>query len=112
MTHEFNHKKETETATPYTQICVWQATTLDGSTPIELESFFMEAFNTRIRYIDEVDTTAGPTDLLFYVHSDDIPHFAVPRLKAGIRWWEDVVVYNDHADRYSAELLRTFPPTW
>lgn len=110
MTYDFNNTKEVTDS--YKQICVWQATTLEGSTPAELEEFFMQAFNTRIRFIDEVITTDEQNDLLFWVHSDDIPHFAVPRLKAGIRWWEDVVVYNDNAGRYSAELLSTYPPTW
>ena len=109
----------------YTQLCVWQGTSLEGSTPAELESFFLEELNTRVQYHTEVQTlpdlyedgspnpfTGGRPDLFFYVHSDDIAHFAVPRLKMGIRWWEDVVGYNDNSHLYTREFLDAHPLTW
>lgn len=109
----------------FTQLCVWQGTTLDGFTIQEFENFIFDNFTTRIKFETEVKTlpdldeggnsipeTGGRNDLFFYVHTEDIPRFAVPRLKAGIRWWEDVVKYNDNSHLYSKEILDKYPTTW
>lgn len=109
----------------YAQLCVWPGTVLGESTPTELESFFLEEMKTRVRYHAEVQTlpdldengtplpeTGGRNDLFFYVHSDDVAAFAVPRLKMGIRWWEDVVGYNDNGHLYSEEFKVSHPLTW
>jgi hypothetical protein len=97
----------------YTQLCVWPGATLGDQTPQEFEEFVLEMMGTRVRYHDTVETlpdlengnpvpeTGGRSDLFFYVHTDDIPHFSVPRLKIGIRWWEDVIVYNDNRHLYT-----------
>jgi len=109
----------------YTQLCVWPGTTLADSTPAELESFFLDEMKTRVKYHTEVKTlpdidengntvpeTGGRNDLFFYVHSDDIANFAVRRLHMGIRWWEDVVGYNDNSHLYTKEFLESHPLTW
>ena len=109
----------------YTQLCVWPGTVLGDSTPQELESFFLEEMKTRIKFHAEVKTlpdidengnavteTGGRNDLFFYVHSEDIGNFAIPRLKMGIRWWEDVVGYNDNSHLYPEEFLNTHPLNW
>lgn len=109
----------------FTQLCVWPGTVLGDSTPQDLEQFFLDEMKTRVKYKCEVVTnpdidesgnaipeTGGRNDLFFYVHSDDINHFAVPRLKMGIRWWEDVVGYNDNRHLYSEEFLNANPLTW
>jgi hypothetical protein len=59
-----------------------------------------------------VPGTGRRNDLFFYVHSDDISGFAVKRLQIGIRWWEDMIVYNDNAHLYSEEFIKEHPPTW
>ena len=110
----------------YTQLCVWPGTVLGDSTPEDLEKFFLEEMNTRIKYHTEVLTnpdldengnpipdTGGRNDLFFYVHTKDIPQFAVPRLRMGIRWWEDVISYNDSSHHlYSKEFLEDHAVTW
>jgi hypothetical protein len=109
----------------YKQLCVWPGTVLGESTPQDLESFFLEQMKTRIKFHTEVQTlpdldengnpdtnTGGRNDLFFYVHSDDIAAFAVPRLQMGIRWWEDVVGYNDNSHLYTKEFLNANPLTW
>jgi len=111
--------------TNYTQLCVWPGTTLGESAPQDLEQFFLDEMKTRVKYKCEVLTnpdldesgnaipeSGGRTDLFFYVHADDIAHFAVPRLQMGIRWWEDVVGYNDNSHLYSTEFLEANPLTW
>jgi hypothetical protein len=30
----------------------------------------------------------------------------------GIRWWEDVIVYNDNSHLYPEEFIQENPPTW
>jgi hypothetical protein len=109
----------------FTQLCVWPGCFLGDSTPKDLEDFFLGEMNTRVKYHTEVKTqpdidesgnpvpdTGGRNDLFFYVHSDDIGNFAIPRLKMGIRWWEDVVSYNDNSHLYTKEFLDNHPVTW
>lgn len=109
----------------YAQLCVWQGTTLDDSNPSELVDFFKSEFDTRIKFCEEVitqpdiddkgeyiDGTGGRCDLLFFVHSDDIPKFAIPRLRIGIRWWEDVVSYNNNSHLYTDDILKKYPVNW
>jgi hypothetical protein len=109
----------------FAQLCVWPGTVLGDSTPQDLENFFLEEMNTRIKYHTEFQTqpdldsngnpipeTGGRNDLFFYVHSDDIGHFAVPRLKMGIRWWEDVIKYNDNSHLYTEDFIQANPTTW
>ena len=109
----------------YNQLCVWPGTTLEGSTTAELESFFLEEMNIRIKYHTEVKTlpdldkddnpvpeTGGRNDMFFYVHTDDITRFSFSRLKMGIQWWEDVVGYNDNRHLYTTEFLNAHPLNW
>jgi len=109
----------------YPQLCVWPGTTLGDSTTADLEKFFLDEMNTRVKYhtqtltlpdLDEDGTpipdTGGRNDLFFHVHEDDISHFAVPRLQMGIRWWEDMVGYNDNSGLYTEEFLDTNKLTW
>lgn len=110
---------------PFKQLCVWPATQLGDSTVEEFEQFFLDELNARVKFYKEVITlpdidsngntvpdTGGRNDLFFYVHADDVGHFALPRLKMGIRWWEDVVGYNDNAHLYTKEFLQTHPLLW
>jgi len=108
----------------FTQLCVWQGTTLGGSTPEDFVKFFEEQ-GFRIKYAEEVNTnpdldesgnavpeTGGRTDQLFFIHTDDVTKFAMPKLQMGIRWWEDVVSYNDNSHLYPQEVLDKYPVTW
>ena len=61
---------------------------------------------------NEVPETGGRNDLFFYIHDDDIGKFAVPRLSMCIRWYEDVVSYNDGAYLYPESFLEENPITW
>ena len=59
-----------------------------------------------------IPETGGRSDLLFYIAQDEINRFALPRLQWEIRWWEDVVSYNNHASWYTKEILDKYPVTW
>ena len=109
----------------YNQLCVWPATVVGKDDIKELENFFKDDMGVRIKYKTEVLTnpdldedgneipdTGGRNDLFFYVHDDDIGKFAIPRLSMGIRWYEDVVSYNDGAYLYSESFLEENPITW
>lgn len=108
----------------FTQLCVWPGTVLGDSTPKDFEDFFLNEMGVRVKYHTEVETlpdvendkavpdTGGRNDLFFFVHSEDIPKFAIPRLQMGIRWWEDVIVYNDNKHLYTDQFLEANPPTW
>jgi len=58
--------------------------------------------NIRVQYLEEVKTmpakkdwkiiqdTGWRNDVIFSVHNDDIPTFAIKRLNLWIRWIEDI----------------------
>jgi hypothetical protein len=109
----------------FTQLCVWQGVVLDGFTIQEFEEWMLETFGTRIKYETEVKTlpdldyngrpvpdTGGRNDVFFFAHAEDIKKFAVPRLEAGIRWWEDVVSYNNNGYLYPKSILDKYPINW
>lgn len=108
----------------FTQLCVWPGTVLGDSTPKDLEDFFLNEMGVRVKYHTEVETlpdiengkavpdTGGRNDLFFFIHTEDIPKFALQRFQFGIRWWEDVIVYNDNRHLYTDEFLEANPPTW
>ena len=104
---------------PYTQLCVWRGTTLGDKTPEDFEADMGEMFEARIKFAEAVTTLpcpekgeeGGRCDLFFYIHTEDIPKFAVPRLACGIRWWEDVLG-NGYGYQYPPEVLKKYPKTW
>lgn len=75
----------------YCQVCVWPGTTLEDTGPAGFETYMFKEFVVRVQYLENINTSGGRSDLFFAVHKDDINKFAVPRLKAGIRWIEDVL---------------------
>jgi len=104
----------------FNQLCVWPGTVLGNSTIEDLTNFFKNEFDVRIKFAEEVITNGNierneegrRNDLFFYIHNEDIEKFAVKRLEVGIRWWEDVVKYNDDAYLYSQEILDKYPVNW
>lgn len=102
----------------YKQLCCWPATTIEGTSEQQFENEMFQLFGVRVK-LAEVTLTlpdktgpGGRSDLLFYIHNDDVQKFALPRLQAGIRWWEDVIKYNDGAHLYNEEILEKYKPTW
>ena len=108
----------------FKQLCVWPGTTCGEEKEEELVDWFKSEFNARIKYEgcmitspdkDEygkpVKNTGGRSDLFFYVHNNDISHFAVPRLSLGVRWWEDVILNGSHLV-YSNDVLEKYSTTW
>lgn len=106
----------------YKQLCVWPGTVLDDSTVEDFEQFFLDELGVRVKYAEEVKTQPDPgetyetsgnrNDVLFWVHDEDVSKFAIPRLKMSIRWWEDVVSYNNGSYLYSEDILNKYPVTW
>jgi hypothetical protein len=87
----------------FSQVCVWPGTLVGEDNRIEFQAFMYENFKVKAFYLEEIKTapdmengcpvegTGGRNDVFFAVHQDDISHFAIPRLQAGIRWIEDVL---------------------
>ena len=120
--------------TDYQQVCIWPGTLVVETAEMQnmtkeerianFETFMKEEFGVRVKYLEEVKTnpdlkegvpvpnTGGRNDLFFAVHDEDIGKFAVPRLRAGIRWYEDVVSYNGHANLYPQEVLDRYEVRW
>ena len=103
----------------YKQLCVWPGTVVGEEKIKDFESFMKEEFDVRIKYEAEIKTnptpgeevSGGRNDLFFYVHNDDLSKFAIPRLKAGIRWWEDIF-FNDQGYLYPLDFTLNHPTTW
>ena len=116
----------TEIKNCYNQLCVWQGCLMPAENPIEVfTEFFKEVLHVRVKFCEQVWTnpdidedgkpikgTGGRSDLLFYIHDEDIPKFAIKRLEYGIRWWEDVVSYNKGSYLYPQEVLDKYPVKW
>jgi len=106
----------------FTQLCVWPSTTLGENTVEDLVQFFVDTFDTRIKFEEIVLTlpdkkdgiivkdTGGRSDIFFYAHTDDLSKFSVPRLNYGIRWWEDVVGNGSH-QIYPKEIIDKYQIT-
>lgn len=102
----------------YTQLCVIHGVTLKESSANDFVMELKHQLNCDFKFAEEVVTNVkcedgeNRRDLLFYVADEDINKFAVPRFMFGIRWWEDVIKYNNHADDYPQEVLDKYPVTW
>jgi hypothetical protein len=81
----------------FKQPVVWPGTLMGEGTPAEFEAFILAEFGCRAKYHGQFTTLPGDggeggrEDLVFYVHSEDLGKFAVPRLAYGMRWIEDVL---------------------
>ena len=100
----------------FTQVCIMEGAHIGESTKREFESFMEDNFQVRSQFLEQVETlpdldrrgipikdTGGRDDIIFAIHDDDINHFITIRLKAGIRWIEDIYS-NGHGHRYPSRL--------
>lgn len=114
-----------ETNENFIQLCVWPGTNCTEKEAKNFENFMFETFLVRVKYkcniltnpdIDEngnpIPNTGGRNDLFFYVHTEDIRIFAIKRLAYGIRWWEDVIKYNNNTHLYPIKFIEQNPPRW
>lgn len=103
----------------FSQLCVWPATIVGQDEIKDFEEFFKDQMDVRVKYAEEVETlptegepdTGGRNDVFFYVHDEDVEKFAIPRLRMGIRWWEDVLG-NGGGVLYTQEVLDKYPKKW
>lgn len=104
----------------FKQLCVWEGCTLEENTTKDFEDFFKDELDVRVQFAEvtitngseERNEEGGRSDILFYIHDEDISKFALKRFEYGIRWWEDVVSYNDGAYRYDSDVLEKYAVTW
>lgn len=99
----------------FSQVCVWPAVLVGSDSIEEFETFMQTEFDARIQYLEEIKTapdtlngfpiedTGGRNDVLFAIHTEDVPKFAIKRLPYGIRWIEDVYG-NGGGDLYPARI--------
>ena len=104
----------------FNQLCVMQGTLMPEGGSKELEAFFKDEMKVEVRFETQVKTlpdepgcteTGGRNDLFFYIADKDISKFAVPRLRMGIKWWEDVLGIG-RGKLYPREILEKYPKTW
>ena len=88
----------------FNQVCVWPGTVMQESDVPDFETWMKAELNTRVQYLESVvtkadcndPTTGGRHDVIFAVHQDDVMKFALPRMRLGIRWVEDVLDNEKH----------------
>lgn len=108
----------------YKQLCVWEGVILGNNSSKDFERIF-EEHGFRVKFEALVTTqpdlnnkgnpvpgTGGRSDILFYIHDDDIAKFSIKRLAFGIRWWEDVVGYGKQSYLYPKKILDKYPVRW
>ena len=106
----------------FNQLCVLEGTIVGNSKKVQEDfiKFFKDEMGVEVKYETEVKTlpdnpecteSGGRNDLFFYIADKDISKFAVPRLRMGIRWWEDVL-NNGNGKLYPTEVLEKYPKTW
>jgi len=92
------NKTNVERKENFIQVVVWPGTELGNETSEGFEAWILETFNVRAQYLEEILTnpdpdnpdTGGRNDLFFAIHNEDIPKFALPKLRIGARWLEDI----------------------
>ena len=115
-------KGDTHMESQFNQLCVWPGVVVGDSKKVQEDfvKFFRDELGVAVKYETEVKTlpdnpecteTGGRNDLFFYIADKDISKFAVPRLRMGIRWWEDVLG-NGNGKLYPEEILEKYPKTW
>ena len=101
----------------FNQLCVMEGTLMPEGGAKELESFFKDemgvevCFETQVKTLPDETGEGGRSDLFFYIADKDISKFAVPRMRMGIRWCEDVLG-NGNGKLYPREILEKYPKTW
>lgn len=117
--------EETPTFTKdFQQVVVWPGTVLREDEYEDFTDFFKTEFDTRVAEIESVTTgpnldsegnpvpdTGGRIDVIFKVHNDDIPKFAIPKMHIRASWWEDMLD-NGYAKIIPAEVVAKYPKTW
>ena len=112
-------KGDTHMESQFNQLCVWPGVVVGDSKKVQEDfvKFFKDEMGVTVKYETEVKTLpdetgpGGRNDLFFYIHDDDVMKFAVPRLRMGIRWWEDVLG-NGNGKLYPAEIRNRYNKTW
>ena len=106
----------------FNQLCVLEGTVVGNSKKVQEDfiKFFKDEMGVEVKYETEVKTlpdnpecteSGGRNDLFFYIADKDISKFAIPRLRMGIRWWEDVL-NNGNGKLYPEKILEKYPKTW
>lgn len=86
----------------FSQVVVWPGCSVGADSVSDFESWMLEEFGSHVKYIEEIVTepdwadrnqegAGGRTDVFFYIATEDIAKFAVPRFQIGARWIEDVL---------------------
>jgi hypothetical protein len=108
----------------FEQVCIWPGIILEPGQRTAFSELMLDLFDVRVQFLEEVETlpdrfpnglydteTGGRNDIVFAVHNDDVGKFAVPRLKAGIRWVEDALGSWNHSSHLYPERFSEYK-TW
>lgn len=99
-----NHTANVARTEEFSQVCIWPGCILkDASESLEFETW-MKTEGIRIKYLETIITkpdvdsngesvkdTGGRHDVLFAVHNQDIPKFALFKFQYGMRYIEDAM---------------------
>lgn len=96
---------------PFQTLVVWQNTVV--SKDDDVETFFMDRCETRIKRVGCVQRIDGNYDFAFFVHDNDVTKFAIQRFlkmppRDSPRWWEDIY-FNNQQNQYPEDFLSCYP---
>lgn len=81
----------------FKQIVIWLGTIVGTDSINEFESYFLKELGFKVKYLSEfkLNNENKNNCVLFYIHTDDIPKFAMFRLTTmDMKWFEDFVENN------------------
>lgn len=109
--------KAVERQEDYSQVVVWEGTTVGEERIQDFIDWFKSEFDVRVQYLEEIQTlpsvkegravegTGGRNDVFFAVHKDDIPRAAMVKLQLGARWIEDALAATNNGVTLSGKPL-------
>ncbi len=88
----------------YNQLCVFQNFPRQKTNDADMVERLAKQFSLRLKYAESIEKGSGCSDVLFYVHSDDIGRMVIgPKKKyQNIKWLEETEnsLPEDVKDRY------------
>ena len=115
---EQEERKAVELKEDYSQVCIWPGTIVGADKSEDFEKWMQDNFGVRAQYLEEYETnptpgeadTGGRNDVVFALHKEDAMKFAMPKMRIGARWVEDVIdnakesdelyIYPDYISEY------------
>jgi len=107
---------ENETKEEFNILCVMEGTEIEENEEgiADFENTMKELFEMDFKYCETVVTLpdrsgpGGRKDIFFLIKANDAGKFAIPRIRLGVRWYEDVIDNMGKRKIYSKDILEKY----